>query len=525
MKRWLGIGVPFLIVLCLVGWRISAEKAEAAKLKGQQKGRSGQTPVVEVATAERRPILQAIEVVGTVEAPISVKLSPKVAGRIAFLEVREGDAVVPGQTLVRIDPREIDAQVLQQRAAIAEARSRLAQAEMTAGANQTRVESAVKVQRAALDSARADLRQTEKNHDAYIGTAEAAVTDAEARLSAAESEVVQRKADLKAADAARRNARARLDRLSAQLDKGFVSQQQVDDARLAYESADAMVGVRQGEIASAESQVRSAKALLTSAEKQLAIAKEKSQADMAAARARVRQAEALSEEAGANRAQTPAYRQNLLALRANVAAAEAGLRQMEARQLDLELKSTVEGTVTERLADPGSLASPGQTLVTVQFLKWVFVSATVPVEHAAKVYRGQPVQIRVDAFANRTFSGSIQQISQSADPQSRQFVVKIRLENASGELRPGMFARVELVTSKVEAPAVVPVAAVAKGPDGESVTVIDDKDAATKRPVKTGAADRNGIAILQGLKPGERVVTLSYAPVRDGQKVQVGAKP
>ena len=64
--------------------------------------------------------------------------------------------------------------------------------------------------------------------------------------------------------------------------------------------------------------------------------------------------------------------------------------------------------------------------------------------------------------------------------------------------------------------------AVTKGPDGATITVLDNEDRAVKRTVKTGLSDKNGIAIEEGLQPGERVVILSYSPVREGQKVRIG---
>lgn len=144
MKRWIGLGIPFLVVVVLVGWRISAEKSQATELQNQQKARMSSTPAVEVARAESRDILETLQIVGKLESPNVVRLSPKVAGRIEMLQVREGDRVAAGQPLVTIDPTEIDAQVLQQRAAVSEARSRLAQAQMTSGANDAGVASAAR---------------------------------------------------------------------------------------------------------------------------------------------------------------------------------------------------------------------------------------------------------------------------------------------------------------------------------------------------------------------------------------------
>lgn len=521
MKRWIGIGVPFLIVLSLVGWRVVAEKEGAAKIKEGQKSRTGSAPVVEVATAASRPIVKSIEAVGNLEAPFVVRLSPKIAGRIEYLEVREGDEVQPGQALIRIDPTELDAQLLQQQAQVSEARSRLAQAQMTQGATDANVQSAVKVQSAAVTSAEADFRQVERNYDAIVSASESRVNEAKASVSSKQAIVRQRSSELNAAKASAKNAKARMDRAETLVKKGFISDQQAEDARTAYENAQAQVIVAENQVSSAESDVNSARAQQTTAEKELSVAKEKGKADIAAARARVVQAKALQEQAVANKAQSPAYRENLKALQASVEAAEAGLRQLSARRSDTVLSSPIAGTVTERTADPGTLASPGQAIVTVQYLKWLYVDAAIPVDSSAQVYSGQAVQIRLDAFPNRKFTGKIEKINRSADPQSRQFNVKMRLDNPKEELRPGMFARISIVTETVRPPVVVPISAISRGRDGESVMVLDANNKATKRMVKTGLSDQQGIGIEAGLKPGDRVVTLSYAPIREGQQVKV----
>src|SRR5437764_7863672 len=88
-------------------------------------------PSVQVAIAGPKEILHTFESIGSVEAPLTVRLASKIPGRVDYLKVHEGDHVIPGQVLVRIDPSEIDAQVHQQEAAVAEAQQKLAQAQIT----------------------------------------------------------------------------------------------------------------------------------------------------------------------------------------------------------------------------------------------------------------------------------------------------------------------------------------------------------------------------------------------------------
>ena len=122
-----------LIAILAIGilWRIQDKRAVAGDLQKANAARKGATPAVVLATAGPKRLVQSLEAGGTLESPSVAKVSSKVAGRIAYLIVREGTAVKRGDVLIRIDPGELQAAVHQQEAAVAEARARLAQAKAT----------------------------------------------------------------------------------------------------------------------------------------------------------------------------------------------------------------------------------------------------------------------------------------------------------------------------------------------------------------------------------------------------------
>jgi RND family efflux transporter MFP subunit len=268
--------------------------------------------------------------------------------------------------------------------------------------------------------------------------------------------------------------------------------------------------------------VESARAQRAASNNQLAITKRKGLADIEAARARVTQARAQLDVASANRSQTPAFQQNLAALRASVTAAQAQLRQARTRAGDTVLKSPIEGSVTARGMDPGALASPGTPILTVQFLDWLYVTSSLPLEQSASVYKGQAAQITLDALPGRMFGGRVTQVNAAADPESRQFGVSVRVENAGRLIKPGMYGRMRLVTRTFTAPVVVPREAVKESPEGTTVTVVDKEGTAEVRKVAVGVSDPTGTQILSGVRSGEQVIILSFQPVADGQKVRTG---
>ncbi len=522
MKKAIAIAIPILVLAGLVGWRYSTKKAQESDLKTSQATRGKGGAAVTLAVAAPKTLTRTLDTVGSVASPYNVKLAPKVAGRIDFLTVREGDKVKAGQVLVRINGSEIEGQVLEQRASVAEARSRLAQAQVTQGSTDVGISAQIRQQAAALSSAQADLAQVSQNYSSQVASADSAVTDAEARVASARALVESASASVESAQANAANAQSKYERTDNLYKQGFISAQDVDDARTLVQVQQGAVKVSQKQLSSAQSALNSALAVQKSAEAQAAIARRKGKSDIAVAESKVRQARANLDVASANRSQAPAYQANLAALRASVAAAEGQLRQAEARRADTILSSPIDGTVTSRSMDPGAIASSGSQILTVEFLDWVYVTATIPIEQTSAVVSGMPATITFDALPGQTFSGNIAQVNPSADAQSRQFGIQIRLENLDHRLRPGMFAKLNLVLSRVDALVTVPREAVKQVGDTYHVFTVDSDSTAHDQVVTIGASDSQSIEIKQGLKAGDKVVSLSYQPVKDGQKIKQG---
>lgn len=523
LKRWIYVLGPVAALGLLIGWRLSMNRAVAAASLKQREMRMKAAPVVRVDVARPRAIEQTLSAIGTVESPFNVKIASKVAGRIDFLQVREGDHVTPGQVLVRIDPSEIEAQVHQQEAAVAEARSRLAQAELTQNPTNVSVTSQIQQQQANLDSANSDLNQAKKSFEASVSAAQAAVTDAKGRVSNAEAAMANANAAIANAKANVASAVSKYNRARSLFQGGYLSAQETEDRRTDVSVQEGGLQIALAQFEAAKAARASARAQQDEAEKQVALAKAKAQADIDAAVAKVASAKAALEYAESNTAQTPAYVQNLAALRATVAAAEAGLRNMKAQEANTVLTSSIDGVVTARYADPGGMATVGGAILAIQELRQVWVSAMIPEEATRKVHLDQAGEVKFDALPGRTFNGRVSQMNPAGDPTSRQFVVRLTLANPDYAIKPGMFARVAFVTERIDAPVTVAREAVQQNDRGASVTVIDDENRAGRRTVLHGASDANIYQIKEGVQPGEKVVTLSGMPLKDGQVVRIEA--
>jgi HlyD family secretion protein len=508
MKRWRRVLIPALVLGALIVWRIGQKNAEVAGQAAQRAMRMKGPAIVALAPVQFRDITRSFEGTGSVEAPLSVKIAPKITGRIDFLTVHEGDRIRKGQVLVRIDSTEVEANVQQAMAALAEAQYKLAQARITQNPTDVGVSTQLRQQQAAMASAEADYNQTCETVKAQNAAAAASVSDASFKVENASAALNSAQANLE-------NAKTRLKRLSALLDKGYVSAQAVDDAQAQEKVQQAALGI-------AQAQLNSAKALKDAAVQQLTVVKSKGAADTAASKAKLLQARASVDYAKANTSQTSAYRQSIAALQAGVDAARASLKSAQARRRDTVLTSPLDGFVTGRFADPGAIASPSQPVLAVQFMKQVWVSVAVPEEVCSRLHIGGTAKVRLDAVPDKTFTASIIQINPSADVQSRQFTVRVILSNQADLLKPGMFAHVTFETERIPHALVVPREAIQRDKMGSFVMIADRSMKAKRVSVMTDAEDEQFVSIKAGLEAGQKVITMSAMPVREGQTVIPG---
>ncbi len=536
--------IPLLLLGLFIGYRVKEKKAEAADQRKQSDARAKAAPLVSVAIAKSGVIVKTYEAIGSVEAPIAVDITPKVSGRVLFLSVREGDRVRAGQVLARLDTAEIDAEVRQKEATVAQAQSRLAEASLTQGAEGANVATEVARQRAAVTTAQAQAGQARADVASQIGAAQSAVTDAQARIEAADANIASAEATVTTARANLANARLKQSRQEALFKEGATARENVDNAITETKVAEGALGEAVQKAEAARAARNSAVAQRKSAERQVAIVQNKASADVAATRAGVAQARASLTAANANTSRAPAYQKNLQALQATVRAAQADLRASEARRGDTTLLAPISGVVTVRNADPGALASPTQPLLTIQNIQQVWVAAPVTEEVQRRVFVGQPVTVRFDALPGKTYTGRITQSNPSADPQSRQFTVRVRLSNEKNELRPGIFGRVTFETERekgvlvpleavkrprdseagasAQAPSLVDNAdAAASAPKGPTVTVVSADNKAVTMPVQTGLSNADRIVVRSGLKEGEKVIILAGRDIKDGTAVKL----
>ncbi len=210
---------------------------------------------------------------------------------------------------------------------------------------------------------------------------------------------------------------------------------------------------------------------------------------------------------------------------AKLLADEAAVQLALAQLGKLTLTAPFDGVLGLRRVSVGDMVQAGQDIVNLESIDTLKLDFRVPELYLPAVKVGQTLTVAVDAFAGQRFEGQVYAIDPLVDVNGRAVVIRARVANPDGALRPGLFARVAL-TLQVQPDAVlVPEQAiVAVGTRQFVFKVVDGK--AVQAPVTLGGRRDAEVEITEGLRPGDVVVTAGQLKIRDGVPVAVvNAKP
>ncbi len=207
---------------------------------------------------------------------------------------------------------------------------------------------------------------------------------------------------------------------------------------------------------------------------------------------------------------------------ASVAATSAQTRAQSVELRYYSVVAPVAGTVGDIPVRVGDLVTPQTVLTTLDDNSALEVYVEVPLERAAGLKVGAPVEI-LDADDKVQAESKVTFVSPRADPATQMVLVKASVDNRAGKLRAGQFVRVRLVWRQYQGLA-VPVLAVLRRAGQPFVWVVSDGGGgaltASLRPVELGAIQGQSIPVLRGLAAGDRVVTSGVQKLRPGARVQ-----
>ena len=198
---------------------------------------------------------------------------------------------------------------------------------------------------------------------------------------------------------------------------------------------------------------------------------------------------------------------------AELRAAEAGLAALgvgaggQGGLSNFTLPSPISGTVLERMAIRGKSVEPSEPLFRIGDLSRLWLVAQAPERDAVRMHPGSSAEISLAAIPGQKLQGTVEWIAREVDPHSRTVPVRIVIPNADGRLKPGMFATAWIETgAQGEQVVAVPATALQRMDNQWVVFLPKGEGRFEVRPVERGRDLGDEVAILSGLKPGERVV-------------------
>ena len=249
-----------------------------------------------------------------------------------------------------------------------------------------------------------------------------------------------------------------------------------------------------------------------------------------------------SAEAEAQLAQTDLERSRDLAMKKVVSSAELDSAQSKFRRLNAvvdQVRSSIakktliapfDGQLGIRQVNVGQMINAGQQVVPLTSLDPVFADFALPQQYLGQLTPGLEVHVTTDAIPGRVFNGKLTAINSMVDSSTRNITLQATLDNSDHALRPGMFAKAEVMLPEKHKALVVPGSAISYAPFGDSVFVIEKKkDEKTGKEsqvirqqfVRVGEGRGDLVAITQGLKAGETIVSTGVFKLRNGMSVTI----
>jgi membrane fusion protein (multidrug efflux system) len=258
--------------------------------------------------------------------------------------------------------------------------------------------------------------------------------------------------------------------------------------------------------------------------------------DTSAEEAQLAAAEASAQLARLSHERARKLREGQANAQADLDAAEARAKEADATVANLRaiiakktIRAPFDGRIAIRQVELGQVVSPGSPIASLQSVSPIHADFWLPQQALASLRLGQRARARTDTFPDEDWDGEISTVNPEVDPATRNVRVRATFENRDGRLRPGMFVKVEVLSSEKRPVLTIPATAVIFAPYGDSVFAIEEKkDAngkaaafARQKFVRTGERRGDVVAVISGLSAGETVVSSGAFKLRNGAAVVV----
>jgi membrane fusion protein (multidrug efflux system) len=222
--------------------------------------------------------------------------------------------------------------------------------------------------------------------------------------------------------------------------------------------------------------------------------------------------------------------------KADLDAAEARAKQTDAAVVQLRttiekktIRAPFDGRVAIRQVELGQVVSSGTPIASLQAVTPIHADFWLPQQALADLHVGEKVVLATDIFGAARWEGAITTINPEVDVATRNVRIRGTFENRDGRLRPGMFANVTVISGKSDRVLTIPATAVVYAPYGDSVFTLEQGKDRAGRPatiakqkfVRLGERRGDLVVVLEGLKPGDRIVSSGAFKLRNGVAVAV----
>jgi membrane fusion protein (multidrug efflux system) len=208
----------------------------------------------------------------------------------------------------------------------------------------------------------------------------------------------------------------------------------------------------------------------------------------------------------------------------NLRVAEAALALAQAKLAKLTIVAPFTGIIGLRSVSVGDYVKEGADMVNLEAVDPLKVDFRVPEIYLTQLRVGQTLQLTLDAMPGKTYEGRVLAINPLIDAAGRSVVIRAQVKNQDSALRPGMFARVRLLTRDLQEALVVPEQAIVpQGDEWYVYRVVNGK--AQRAKVDIGQRRDGKAEIVKGLQDGDVIVTAGQLKLREGVEVQIAGTP
>ena len=186
----------------------------------------------------------------------------------------------------------------------------------------------------------------------------------------------------------------------------------------------------------------------------------------------------------------------------------------------MNLRSPINGFISQKFVNKGTMATPGSPLIAIESLDELNIEINVPEFEIGLFEEGDPVHIEIYALGEKPLEGFVDRIISSSAFSGMQYQVLIELKESNQALKPGMFARVNLLKGK-ELKTIVPSNAIIQRGQLSGLYTVNQQGEAMLRWVRLGKKYTEGIEVISGLEIGERYIVSYESKLTDGVKVEI----